>query len=124
VKPIVIESPLGSRPDGTRCGQAEYERNVEYLDACILDSLRRGEAPFASHGLYPGPLNDAKPDERKLGMEAGFVIASALHAGADAPRVFYMDRGETPGMAQGRIQAERIGQKVLERRLGGEWSAS
>ena len=124
MKVVVIESPLGSRTDGTRASPEEFQRNVKYLHACMRDCLRRGEAPFASHGLFPGPLNDAKPEERALGIEAGFVIGAALFAGADAPRVFYVDLGETPGMAQGRIHAEQIRQRVMERTLGPDWERS
>lgn len=65
MKRVIIESPYAG----------DIDRNLRYLRACMADCLRRGEAPFASHGLYtqPGVLDDDKPDERKLGIEAGFA---------------------------------------------------
>lgn len=38
---VIIESPY----------HGNVERNLRYLRACLRDSLLRGEAPFASHGL-------------------------------------------------------------------------
>ena len=109
----VIESPFGSRTDGTRATPEEVARNVKYLHRCILDSLSRGEAPFASHGLYPGPLNDALPEERKLGMEAGFAWGEVAEK-----RAFYADYGFTPGMAEGSYRADVLGQPAETRFIG------
>lgn len=106
---VVIESPYAGK----------VETNLRYLRAAMADCLRRGEAPFASHGLYtqPGMLDDDKPDERKLGIEAGFAWRSV----ADAT-IVYADLGITPGMAAGIEHAERDGRTVEYRRLGGEWA--
>lgn len=111
---VVIESPYGSRPDGSRAAPAEVRRNVEYLDAALLDSLRRGEQPFASHRLYTGALRDANPQERRIGMEAGFAWGELAQA-----RVFYVDQGWTPGMEEGRQEAIRLGQPIEIRRVEG-----
>ena len=56
----------------------DMERNIKYARRCMRDSLIRGEFPFASHLLYTqeGILDDTKPDERKLGIEAGFEWGS------------------------------------------------
>lgn len=57
---VCIESPL----------RGEVSRNVSYADACMLDALRRGEAPFLGHLLYPRVLDDARPEDRDLGIAA------------------------------------------------------
>lgn len=86
-KPIVIiESPYAG----------DIERNVKYACACMADSLARGEAPYASHLLYTkqGVLDDNDPDERELGITAGF---SFKHI-PGAVTVFYVDYGMSGGM--------------------------
>lgn len=84
---VIIESPFAG----------DTGENLEYLNRCILDSLQRGEAPIASHGLYPieagGPLDDALPDDRRIGIDAGL----AWYRRADLI-VFYADRGFSAGM--------------------------
>lgn len=104
---VVIESPYAGN----------VAANLEYLRACIADSLHRGEAPFASHGIYtmPGILDDSAPDERELGMLAGFAWGDM----ADA-RVVYTDRGTSNGMLRAIKRSEQIGQVVEYRTLGGE----
>ncbi len=66
---VILESPFAATEKHT---VADHER---YARACMRDCLERGEAPFASHLLYtqPGVLDDTKPDERALGMKAGFA---------------------------------------------------
>lgn len=82
---VIIESPYAG----------EVDLNVAYLQSCLRDSLLRGEAPFASHGLYtqPGVLDDKDPEERELGMRAGFAWRDAAEL-----TVFYIDRGFSGGM--------------------------
>lgn len=65
MKRVVIESPL----------RGDRERNKFYARLCMLDCLRRGEAPYASHLLFDHPdlLDDTKREERELGMMAGFA---------------------------------------------------
>lgn len=96
----------------------DVERNLRYLRACMADCLRRGEAPFASHGLYtqPGVLDDTIPAERRLGIEAGLAWGQK----ADAT-VVYEDFGITPGMGIGIDRAHACGRPVEFRWLGGEW---
>jgi hypothetical protein len=62
---VIIESPYAG----------DVDANLIYARECLRDSLKRGEAPLASHALYTqeGVLNDDDPDERKLGIEAGFA---------------------------------------------------
>lgn len=85
--------------------------NVRYARACLLDSLSRGEAPFAAHLLYPQVLSDSPEDVRK-GMRAGVAVLKRC-----AALVVYCDNGiETirPLMAV----AESNGIEVEKRVLG------
>lgn len=102
---VVIESPYAGG----------VEKNLRYLRAAMRDCLKRGEAPYASHALYtqPGVLNDGIPEERKLGMEAGFEWG----AYADAV-VVYIDLGVSFGMLTGVDRARSRGQPVEYRTLG------
>ena len=109
---VVIESPFGKNVDGSTADETTMLRNVAYLRAAIADCLRRGEAPFASHGLYPGALEDGIPEERRLGMEAGWEWMTAAHA-----VVVYVDHGVTPGMRGGIARAEALGLKIEERSI-------
>lgn len=141
MKLVIIESPLGTKPDGTRCTAEEMAENQRYADACMADSLRRREAPFGSHIIYPRVLNDATPEERKLGMEAGFAWGVALalvnagremsgdqplrQLGVPLPECLvavYVDRGITSGMDEGIRRHLSNGLRIEERRLGGEWA--
>lgn len=93
-------------------------RNVVYLRRCLRDALLRGEAPFASHGLYtqPGVLNDAAAAaaaERELGMAAGL----AWQDGAEAI-VVYTDYGMSSGMESDIAHAATRGLLVESRQIG------
>ena len=92
MKRVVLESPL----------RGDLARNQFYARLCMLDCLRRGEAPLASHLLYAHEdvLDDAKPEERQLGMEAGF--AWGQHAEECA---LYGDLGISEGMHESRERA-------------------
>ena len=109
---VIVESPYAG----------DTERNLRYLRACLADCLRRGEAPFASHGLYtqPGVLDDSDPEQRKLGIEAGFAWRTMAEA-----TIVYSDLGISRGMISGINDAERVqiddGHKIEYRELGGEW---
>ncbi len=103
---VIIESPYAG----------DVELNLRYLRAAIRDCLTRGEAPFASHGLYtqPGVLRDDHPFERQLGMSAGFEWRSVA-----AATVVYADLGITSGMSLGMMHAEELGLPVELRKLPG-----
>lgn len=105
---VIIESPYAGKT------QREVEINLRYLRLCMHDALLKGEAPYASHGLYtqPGVLDDRDPDERKLGIDAGFAWRSV--AGAT---VVYVDLGITEGMRYGIADAKKAGRPVEYRRL-------
>jgi hypothetical protein len=90
---VVVESPYAGN----------IALNEEYARAALADCLHRGEAPYASHLLYtqPGVLDDTDPDERKLGMEAGFAWGDLAEA-----TVVYVDLGMSSGMRAGIARAE------------------
>ena len=105
---VIIESPFkGNTP-------AEEAENIAYAKEVMRDSLYRGEAPFASHLLYPQMLDDANKHERRMGIEAGLLIGRL----ADRT-VVYTDRGISPGMKQGIKRAEDEGRPVEYRSLYG-----
>lgn len=103
-KLVVIESPLAG----------DIKFNIEYAKHCVLDSLERGEYPYASHLLFnqPGLLDDNIPEERLSGVEAGL----AWSAKADLVAV-YVDHGISDGMRKGIRQADNLGIPVELRRL-------
>jgi hypothetical protein len=112
MKLAVIESPYAG----------EVERNLRYLRAAMADCLSRGEAPYASHGLYtqPGVLDDTIAEERELGIRAGFAVAKAiLDVGGKV--AMYVDLGTSPGMQAAFERHSREGRVIEVRRLGGDW---
>lgn len=107
MKLVIIESPYAG----------DVERNTAYARACMADSLRRGEAPFASHLLYTQVLDDLKPEQRACGISAGFGWGRK----ADLIAI-YSDLGISGGMLAGMERARRAGQPIEVRELGGEWA--
>jgi hypothetical protein len=99
---VILESPL----------RGDMPANLAYAKEALLDSLRRGESPMASHLLYPQVLDDAEPEERRLGIEAG--LAWGLHADAT---VVYTDRGISSGMRRGINRALAEGRVIEYRSL-------
>jgi hypothetical protein len=63
VRRVIIESPWAG----------DTAANAEYLRRCLVDSLGRGEAPFASHRMYTSALDDADPEQRERGILAGYA---------------------------------------------------
>ena len=117
MKRVVIESPYaGSNERAASAAESEAEvfANVAYARRCVVDALRRGEAPYASHLFFtqPGLLDDLVPEERILGMTAGFAWAAA----ADLAAV-YIDRGVSSGMIQGVVMHRRSNRVVVCRSL-------
>lgn len=88
LKLVILESPYAG----------DIERNIKYARECVNDSLKRKEAPIASHLLYTqkGILDDDIPEERKMGIDAGLAwkLVADLH-------VFYIDYGISKGMKYG-----------------------
>ena len=81
-------------------------------------SLDLGESPIASHLLYTqsGILDDKKPDDRRLGIDAGHAWLGVCDS-----LVVYVDRGITSGMVTGIKNAKghnlRIEYRSLENKL-------
>lgn len=92
----------------------DIEKNIRYARECMRDCILRGEAPLASHLLYTqlGILDDNIPEERILGMEAGFTWALV----ADST-VVYTDLDISKGMREGIMRAEEAGRVVEYRKL-------
>ena len=103
-KLVVLESPFAG----------DRVRNKAYLHAMALDSLKRGEYPYASHGFFPYFLDDDSPGERLLGIEAG--LAWGMRAGKT---ILCMDLGISRGMQIGLDAAKIAGREVVERSLEG-----
>ncbi|MEJ5899866.1 DUF7768 domain-containing protein [Ochrobactrum teleogrylli] len=99
---VIIESPYSG----------DEARNTEYARACLLDSLRRGEAPIASHLLHTQVLDDVRPDERELGIEAGLAWYRVAEK-----CVIYEDLGISGGMIEGIERAKRYGVLVEFRNI-------
>ncbi len=95
----------------------DVERNLTYARRCLADSLARGEAPFVPHLLYTQTLDDTKPEDRALGMQAG----NAWRGAADAI-VLCIDFGISDGMQAEMAQAVALGLDVEARHLGEEVS--
>lgn len=112
MKRVIVESPFAAPTS------EGIERNLRYLRAAMRDCLLRGEAPFASHGLYtqPGVLRDEVSIEREHGIAAGFSWRYV----ADYT-VVYADLGISSGMARGMDDAGRAGHVIETRWLGEGW---
>jgi hypothetical protein len=102
---VILESPYAG----------DVDANVVYARRCLRDSLRRGEAPIASHLLYTQPdvLDDTIPAERQEGIDAGLAWRRVAEAS-----VVYTDRGISPGMRHGIAAAEEPGIPVEYRSIG------
>ena len=104
---VIIESPF-----------AGGWKNVVYGRQCVLDSLGRGESPYASHLLYAqrGMLDDKDAEQRRRGIAA----ADGWLEVADYVAV-YCDLGITEGMLVGVIKAARMGKPVRMRWIQNEY---
>jgi hypothetical protein len=85
--------------------------NREYAQRCVLDSITRGEAPYASHIQYTTVLRDHVGGERSTGFECADAWGQAAHK-----RAVYCDFGITGGM-QDSISRRPVGQRVEYRYL-------
>ena len=103
---VIIESPYATNK---RRSNADH---VAYAQQCLRDSLDRGEAPFASHLLYPGALSEALLNDRLLGIHAGYEW------GARADLIaFYTDYGWSGGMLLAQEHYEKIRRPIEFRRI-------
>lgn len=88
------------------------EDAVGYAKRCMLDSIRRGEAPFASHLLYPLVLSE-NDEERKLGMECGKAFLCRCNLLA-----VYVDHGISEGMEEEIEEADKVYMTITYRKIG------
>jgi hypothetical protein len=97
---VFLESPYAGN----------VSRNVTYARLCMRDCIFRSEAPFASHLLYTQPdvLDDSRPQERELGIQAGFAWAERC-----TKSVFYTDFGISSGMMKG-IETAAFYRRLVE----------
>jgi len=105
MKLVIVESPYAG----------DIEANTAYARLCVRDSLERGEAPIASHLLYPQPtiLREDVPAERQWGIDAGLAWRKVAELSA-----FYTDRGWSRGMLAARDVLVKEGRAFEERQLG------
>jgi hypothetical protein len=101
---VIIESPF--RGATLRLAR----RNVNYAIEAIRDSINRGEAPFLSHMVYPGALDDSIPIERELGIQLGYAWWPVVEA-----ICFYTDHGWSHGMLDAKMLARQRGLNIEER---------
>lgn len=99
---VILESPYSG----------DVEGNDLYLDACIADCLSRQESPYASHRMLTRSLDDTKPEERALGITAGFQWRKVAEK-----TVVYIDRGISEGMRLGVRDAVRMGHEIEYRQI-------
>ena len=100
---VIIESPYAG----------DRNENILYARRAMLDSLRRGEAPFASHLLYTQVLNDDISADREIGINAGFQFYSVA-----ALCAVYADMGISPGMLRGLERARNANIPITYRMIG------
>jgi hypothetical protein len=93
---VIVESPYSGN----------IRKNRAYARKAVRDCLLRGESPIASHLLHTQPtiLKDGVPEERAMGMEAGWAWMPV----ADAV-VVYADYGFSMGMFAGMKRAGEVG---------------
>lgn len=109
MKRVVIESPYAGKSAN------DILVNEAYGELCMRDCLvHHNETPYASHLLYTRKLvlRDSVPEERKLGIQAGFFWRDVAEK-----TIFYIDLGMTEGMNQGIKDCEAKGKEYEVRHL-------
>jgi hypothetical protein len=92
---VVIESPYSGN----------IKLNEIYGEFCMHDCIvNHNESPYASHLLYTRKyvLRDHIPEERMLGIEAGFFWRNVCDI-----TVFYIDLGISEGMRLGMLDCKK-----------------
>lgn len=90
----------------------DMEKNGIYVLAAAADSLKRGEAPFAPHLLYPMVLSDVDDEDRAEGIACGLAWGRFA-----AATVVYADLGVSPGMEVEIERANLEGRPVEFRKI-------
>ena len=98
----IIESPW----------RGDVAKHRAYLLRAIKDSLLRGEAPFASHLMYPDVLREEDMGESARGILTGFAWYKVVERCA-----VYEDYGISSGMELGINEALRRNVDISFRRL-------
>ena len=102
MKRVFISSPYAATSERSSL------ENVVYARDAVRHSLDQGEAPFASHLLYPNVLDDTDPRDRARAMQAAFEWLSTSDLVA-----FYVDHGWSHGMLQ-ELKAARLFHRLVE----------
>lgn len=100
---VILESPYSG----------DVTRNVDYARKCMLDCIvNHNESPLVSHLLYTQCLDDLKPEQRTLGMTAGFAWYPVTEK-----CVVYTDYGISRGMEVGIQEAKRNSVPIEYRKI-------
>lgn len=105
---VIIESPYAAAKGRT------VAEHVHYACCAMLHSIKLGEAPFASHLLYPEVLDDSDALQRARGIQAGYEWMQAADIVA-----FYIDFGWSPGMLRALRVARILHRKIEVRSIEG-----
>jgi len=110
---VVVESPWKATD------AYSLEQHKTYLEYALQDCFKRGEAPFASHGLYTFILDDDCLPERLQGIEAGLLWGQHCDFVAS-----YRDMGLSEGMRQAEEYWGKLGKRIERRTISpGLWKA-
>lgn len=118
MKRVILESPFAGKGATKEERREDYLLKQRYLAACLHDCFMRSETPYASHAIVPLGLDDEIPEERELGIQAGFAWREVAEA-----TVVYTDLGTSKGMEYGIAHAHDVGHSVEHRELGPAWEA-
>jgi hypothetical protein len=88
----------------------DIDRNVAYARQALKHSLDRGEAPIASHLLYPQVLDDNDPAQREQGIAAGLAWRRVVIA--DTKAALRFERMRSPFSM---MEREAVGIPVTRR---------
>lgn len=103
---VIIESPCKAT------SIAQQLRNRKYAIKCMLDSIDKGEAPFAAHLLYPQILTEETVDDKNVGIKLGLQWGEKA-----AKTIVYQDLGITSEMNYGIRNAFRHGRPIEYRNI-------
>lgn len=93
----------------------DVENNVAFAKAACHYAMEQGVTPLASHLLYPQLLDDAVPEERKLGTEMGIRLLKACD------EIWVCGSHISQGMEQEILAAKQFGipmKQVSEQKIG------
>lgn len=102
---VIIESPYAGK---------DINSNINYARAAVLDSINRGELPFASHLLYTqvGILDDNNQEQRDLGITLNLEMIRRANLVAA-----YVDKGLSNGMIKALEYAQDQNVRIEYRKL-------